>query len=138
MMWHGGQNSKIVQLQSSSMNFNRKKIKTQRQTYSGKENKEIFGNIKQTPLRLLLTFHHVSYDYVLDDGRTLMDNIMLAFQLGQENAENKILNVWKTLKTIFINNNDQERWENVYNKLNIGIGADTKNFTRSALNYFTD
>ena len=31
--WHGGQNSKIVQLQSSSMNFNRKKIKTQRQTY---------------------------------------------------------------------------------------------------------
>ena len=28
-----GQNSKIVQLQSSSMNFNRKKIKTQRQTY---------------------------------------------------------------------------------------------------------
>ena len=108
------------------------------QTYCGKENKEIFGNIKQTPLRLLLTFHHVSYDYVLDDGRTLMDNIMLAFQLGQENAENKILNVWKTLKTIFINNNDQERWENVYNKLNIGIGEDTKNFTRSALNYFTD
>ena len=28
------------------------------QTYCGKENKEIFGNIKQTPLRLLLTFHH--------------------------------------------------------------------------------
>ena len=34
--------------------------------------------------------------------------------------------------------NHHPEWENVYNKLNIGIGEDTKNFTRSALNYFTD
>jgi len=106
------------------------------QTYCGKT-KEMFGNVEKTPLRLLLTFHHVPYDYMLPDGRSLMDNIKLAFILGQENAENKILNRWKKLEKYFTTTSiDRRRWENVYNILSVGIGRDTRNFTTTALNYF--
>ena len=46
---------KIVQLQSSSMNFNRKKIKTQRQTYRKEyQSQLIYTEINPSLIRLSL------------------------------------------------------------------------------------
>ena len=112
------------------------------QTYCG-INKKMFADPSKTPARLLLTFHHLPFDYEMTDGRSLIENVRLAYALGKENAYNNIFKVWETLKPFFFNTshngfNDSKRWKNVFDKLRIGIGIDAANFTETGLSYFSD
>ena len=61
----------------------------------------MFADPSKTPARLLLTFHHLPFDYEMTDGRSLIENVRLAYALGKENAYNNIFKVWETLKPFF-------------------------------------
>ena len=56
------------------------------QTYCSIYNKKMFADPSKTPARLSLTFHHLPFDHEMRDGRSLVDNVRLAYALGKENA----------------------------------------------------
>ena len=93
--------------------------------------------------RLVCYCHHLPFGHEMRDGRSLIENVRLAYALGKENAYNNIFKVWETLKPFFFNTshygfNDSKRWKNVFDKLRIGIGIDAANFTETGLSYFSD
>ena len=99
-------------------------------TYCG-TNRANFAVPKTTPLRLMLTFHHLPLDYpLLDSGRTLHDIILASYTGGLFYARN-ILKQWASMSHLI----NSERYGAVLEKLSIGT-SDAANFTTTAFAFF--
>jgi alpha-glucuronidase len=57
----------------------------------------LYENLQTTPDGLLLFFHHVSYNYVLHSGKTVIQHIYDSHYEGAEQAENFVLQ-WQALE----------------------------------------
>lgn len=60
-------------------------------------NRSMYENIHTCPENLLLFFHHVNYDYILKDGRTLLQYIYDSHFEGVEKV-NEFMSKWQALK----------------------------------------
>lgn len=60
-------------------------------------NRSMYENIPTCPENLLLFFHHVNYDYILKDGRTLLQYIYDSHFEGVEKV-NEFISKWQALK----------------------------------------
>ncbi|RJE74286.1 alpha-glucuronidase [Reichenbachiella sp. MSK19-1] len=56
-----------------------------------------FGNLKSCPEEYLLWFHHVSWDYEMQSGRTLWDEMGLHYQSGVDEVR-RFASQWKSLE----------------------------------------
>ena len=73
---------------------------------------DMFDNIKTCPEKYLLWFHHVPWDYILESGRTLKDELVYRYHRGVLKAEN-MLEMWESLKDRI----DEYRFNAVRDKL---------------------
>ena len=55
-----------------------------------------FADLKRTPDKLLLWFHHVSWDYKLSSGRTLWDELVMHYTQGVDTVAN-MRRTWASL-----------------------------------------
>lgn len=69
---------------------------------------EIFGNIEQVPEEYLLWFHHVPWDYEMDSGRTLWEELVHRYNVGVEYVRD-MQDTWDSLEGTI----DQQRFEEV-------------------------
>lgn len=60
-------------------------------------NRSMYENIHTCPENLLLFFHHINYDYILKDGRTLLQYIYDSHFEGVEKV-NEFMSKWQALK----------------------------------------
>ena len=67
-----------------------------------KENAEMYENIETCPMELLLFFHYVNYDYILKNGKTLIQHIYDTHFEGVEDVE-VMISKWRELEGV-INN----------------------------------
>ncbi|MDR1126547.1 MAG: alpha-glucuronidase [Treponema sp.] len=58
---------------------------------------DLFNNLKTCPEKYLLWFHHVPWDYVLNSGRTLKDELAFRYHRGVQEAE-QLRAWWKQLE----------------------------------------
>lgn len=75
-----------------------------------------FADFQSIDQRYLLWFHHLSWDYQLQSGRTLWDSIVLTYDEGLDSVK-EMSDIWETLKPYV----DAERFENVAINLRIQI-----------------
>lgn len=73
---------------------------------------EMYENINKTPDELLLFFHHVSYNHVLQNGKTLIQTIYDIHFFGYEMVKSYIRQ-WKKME----NKINDDIYQVVYNKL---------------------
>lgn len=66
----------------------------------------MYDNIKTCPEELLLFFHHVSYDYVLSSGKTVLQHIYDTHFEGAKEAE-EFVRMWQELKGLI----DEEAYQ---------------------------
>lgn len=55
-----------------------------------------FANIKTTPEKYLLWFHHVSWDYEMESGRTLWEELVYKYYQGVDSVQ-WMQNIWASL-----------------------------------------
>ncbi|WP_455169764.1 alpha-glucuronidase, partial [Aegicerativicinus sediminis] len=85
------------QADSEGVGFDRTKTGSNAlEQYSPAIQKE-YGNIKTIPEKYLLWFHHVPWDYNLNNGKTLWDNLALKYQKGV-NQVIDMKNSWSGLR----------------------------------------
>ncbi|MBO2544127.1 alpha-glucuronidase [Salegentibacter sp. BDJ18] len=58
---------------------------------------EKYSNPKTTPEKYLLWFHHLPWDYKMDNGKTLWNNMALHYQKGVEQVE-EMQSTWKKME----------------------------------------
>ncbi|WP_286760474.1 alpha-glucuronidase family glycosyl hydrolase [Salegentibacter sp. UBA1130] len=58
---------------------------------------EKYSNPETTPEKYLLWFHHLPWDYKMDNGKTLWDNMALHYQKGVEQVE-EMQATWKKME----------------------------------------
>jgi alpha-glucuronidase len=75
--------------------------------------KELFNNIETCPEKYLLWFHHVPWDYRMQSGRTLWEELQFRYQKGIAVVE-EMLATWESLQTEV----DAQRYEHVLARLN--------------------
>ncbi|WRS28508.1 sugar-binding protein [Oscillospiraceae bacterium MB08-C2-2] len=73
---------------------------------------EMFSNIETCPEEYLLTFHHVPWDYELENGLTMWENLIYKNQEGVQYAT-YLRETWENLEGKI----DQYRWEHTMKKL---------------------
>ena len=92
-----------------------------------KENAEMYENIETCPMELLLFFHYVNYDYILKNGKTLIQHIYDTHFEGVEDVEvmiskwrelegainNKVFN--RTLERLEFQKNHAKEWRDIIN-----------------------
>lgn len=76
--------------------------------------KEMFNDPSLCPEKYLLWFHHLPWDYVMDNGRTLWDNLCYAYDSGT-NKVKEYQKTWDRLSA-YVN---EERFSDVQSKLRI-------------------
>lgn len=76
--------------------------------------KEMFNDPSLCPEKYLLWFHHLPWDYVMDNGRTLWDNLCYAYDSGT-NEVKEYQKTWDRLSA-YVN---EERFSDVQSKLRI-------------------
>ena len=57
----------------------------------------IYNNVELCPENLLLWFHHVSWDYVMQNGLSLWDNLCYTYDRGVAEAQS-FVNIWKSMR----------------------------------------
>lgn len=70
--------------------------------------KELVGNLETSPEELLLWFHHVPWDYTMQSGRTLWDELCYKYNLGVEMVR-EMQAIWASLENYV----DAARFEHV-------------------------
>lgn len=85
---------------------------------------------KTTPEKYLLWFHHLPWDYVLENGDTLWDGIALKYQEGVDQV-GKMISTWKKMKPYV----SKERHSEVQMLLNIQL-KEAKWWRDACLLYF--
>lgn len=73
-----------------------------------------FRNIEETPEKYLLWFHHVNWDYTMDSGRTLWEELVHKYYKGVETVR-EMQETWNSIEGMI----DQERFEHVQALLKI-------------------
>ena len=68
----------------------------------------IFGSLETVPEEYLLWFHHVPWDYEMESGRTLWEELALKYQQGVESVRS-MQKTWDSFEGMI----DQERFEQV-------------------------
>jgi alpha-glucuronidase len=71
-----------------------------------------FNNLRTCPDKYLLWFHHVPWVYVMQNGRTLWDNLCYHYQAGLDQVRN-FQKVWDSVKPFV----DPQRFHKVQSKL---------------------
>ena len=59
--------------------------------------RSLWNDPKTTPEKYLLWFHHLPWDYVLEDGNTLWDGIALKYQEGVDQVA-EMISTWEKMK----------------------------------------
>ena len=90
----------------------------------------LYENIETCPEEYLLWFHHVSWDYVTRDGRTLWQNLRAHYRRGV-NEVRRFADTWQQMKPYV----DAERWEHTDNLLRTQI-KDAEEWRDVCLDYF--
>ncbi|WP_338039269.1 alpha-glucuronidase family glycosyl hydrolase [Maribacter litopenaei] len=72
-----------------------------------KELAETFGNLRTCPEEYLLWFHHLPWDYTLNNGNTLWDGLALKYQEGVEQVSEMIA-TWENARNIIADNQYKE------------------------------
>ncbi len=75
---------------------------------------KVFGDRKKVPEQFLLWFHHVPWDYKVSSGRTLWDELVVAYTRGAQSVSD-MRKTWETMKPYV----DEERHHQVAAFLNI-------------------
>jgi len=70
------------------------------------ELQKLWGNLETVPDELLLWFHHVPWDYEMNSGRPLWDELALRYQQGVDEVRAMITR-WDGLRGLI----DRERWQ---------------------------
>ena len=73
---------------------------------------EIYSDINTVPEDLLLTFHHVSWDHIMKNGKTLWEELIYRPQMAVQYATN-LRETWAALEGTI----DNYRWAHTMNKL---------------------
>ncbi|WP_073097699.1 alpha-glucuronidase family glycosyl hydrolase [Cyclobacterium lianum] len=73
-----------------------------------------WGDPKRVPEKYLLWFHHVPWEYTLQNGRTLWDEMALRYQKGVDEARQNVA-TWESLESYV----DEERHAHVFSFLEI-------------------
>jgi alpha-glucuronidase len=79
--------------------------------------KEKYDNIETCPDELLLWFHRVPWDYKIDNGNTLWEEMCQRYYSGTNEAK-AMVEKWKSIKGLV----DDERFERIEQLLNIQAG----------------
>ncbi len=95
---------------------------------------DIFADIKQCPEKYLLWFHHVSWEYKLNSGLTLKEELKSNYSKGVEEAE-KLREIWKKNEKLVPKILSKEKYESVLNKLDIQV-EDAHEWKDVCLKYF--
>jgi alpha-glucuronidase len=74
--------------------------------------RDLYENIKTCPENLLLWFHHVPWDYKMNSGRTLWDELCLRYEKGVESVS-WLENEWNSVKSTI----DNDRFNFVASRL---------------------
>jgi alpha-glucuronidase len=69
---------------------------------------EIYGDPKRTPEKYLLWFHHLPWDYEMDSGRTLWEELVYRYNRGVE-VVRAMQQTWTSLEGMI----DQERYNQI-------------------------
>lgn len=80
------------------------------------EVESLYGNIETCPEELLLWFHHVPWDYEMNSGRTLWEELCYKYYEGTDQVK-AMQEQWNTLEGLI----DQERFEHVQSLLEIQV-----------------
>ncbi|MEY8759044.1 alpha-glucuronidase [Chryseobacterium tongliaoense] len=75
---------------------------------------ETYGNLKTCPENLILWFHHVPWDYKMNDGKTLWDELCYKYESGVQQVR-EYQKTWDTMEPYV----DRERFMAVQSKLKI-------------------
>lgn len=70
--------------------------------------RSLYDNINTCPENLILWFHHASWDYLMQDGLTLWQNLCYKYETGAREAE-QFVEVWQQMKPYV----DSERYESM-------------------------
>jgi alpha-glucuronidase len=81
---------------------------------------DTFESLKTCPDELVLFFHHLPYDYVLDSGKTLIQHVYDSHYDGVEQVE-KFVEQWKSLKGKI----DEQRYNETLARLEYQVGHAT-------------
>jgi len=91
---------------------------------------KLFGNLKTCPEKYLLWFHHVPWEHVLSNGRTVKDEIVARYAQGVAEAE-ALRAEWKKVEGAV----EAERYQAVLAKLDIQV-ADAHEWQSVCVEYF--
>lgn len=91
---------------------------------------EKYSSPESTPEKYLLWFHHLPWDYKMENGKTLWDNIALHYQKGVEQVED-MQTTWSDMKP-YVN---EEEFEKTSMLLNIQL-KEAKWWRDACLSYF--
>jgi alpha-glucuronidase len=91
---------------------------------------DLFNNIKTCPEKYLLWFHHVPWDYVLNSGRPLKDELVFRYHRGVEAAE-QLRSWWKQVEDKV----PPEPYKAVLAKLDVQV-ADAHEWEAVCVKYF--
>lgn len=89
-----------------------------------------FGDTQTMDERYLLWFHHLSWDYQLQSGKTLWDSIVLTYDEGVRSAE-EMSAIWEDLRSYV----DSERFETVAINFRIQV-REAKWWRNACIAYF--
>ncbi len=91
---------------------------------------EKYSSPKTTPEKYLLWFHHLEWDYEMQNGKTLWYNLATTYQEGVEEVE-EMINTWEEVEGYI----DQERYRKVSMLLQIQL-KEAKWWRDACLSYF--
>jgi alpha-glucuronidase len=91
---------------------------------------EKYSSPKTTPEKYLLWFHHLPWDYEMDNGETLWHNLATTYQEGVEDVE-EMVDTWNNMEEYV----DKERFEKVAMLLQIQL-KESKWWRDACLSYF--
>jgi len=75
---------------------------------------EIYGNIKTCPENMILWFHHVPWNYQMNDGKTLWEELCFKYDCGVKNVRD-YQRIWDKMQPYV----DEQRFTEVQSKLKI-------------------
>ncbi|GHA36715.1 xylan alpha-1,2-glucuronidase [Salinimicrobium marinum] len=92
--------------------------------------REKYNSIETTPEKYLLWFHHVPWDYKMENGQTLWYNLAAKYQEGVEDVE-EMVNTWNDIEEYV----DDQRFEEIQMLLQIQL-KEAKWWRNAVLLYF--
>lgn len=110
--------------------FNRTKTGSNATSQYAPQVEKMYNNVKTTPERDLLWFHHVPWDYKLKNGESLWNGLALKYQAGVEEVK-EMKSTWASLKKYV----DPQRFKEISMMLDIQL-QEAKWWRDSCLLYF--